>query len=67
VIHSEILGSDSFVYLDIGSGEPLVVRETGVSRHQPGEMLGVSPVDSRIHRFDESGRALERTPLRGAA
>jgi multiple sugar transport system ATP-binding protein len=67
VIHCEILGSDSFVYLDIGSGEPLVVRETGVSRHRPGETLGVSPVDIHIHRFDQSGRALERTPLRGAA
>ena len=67
VIHSEILGSDSFVYLDIGTAEPLVVRETGVSRHQPGDNLGVSPVAGAIHRFDPSGRALERIPLKGAA
>ena len=67
VIHSEILGSDSFVYLDIGTPEPLVVRETGVSRHQPGDNLGVSPVAGAIHRFDPSGRALERIPLKGAA
>jgi multiple sugar transport system ATP-binding protein len=67
VIHSEILGSDSFVYLDIGSGEPIVVRETGVSSHRPGETLAVSPIDSRIHRFDQSGRAIEGAPLQGAA
>jgi multiple sugar transport system ATP-binding protein len=67
VIHSEILGSDSFVYLDIGSAEPLIVRETGVSSHQPGQQLGVSPINGRIHRFDQSGRALERVPFKGAA
>ncbi|MBB3593135.1 multiple sugar transport system ATP-binding protein [Rhizobium sp. BK529] len=67
VIHSEILGSDTFVYLDIGSGEPLVVRESGVSGHQPGQQLGVSPARDRIHRFDQSGRALERIPFKGAA
>ncbi|MCH4541856.1 ABC transporter ATP-binding protein [Ochrobactrum sp. A-1] len=67
VIHSEILGSDSFVYLDIGTSEPLVVRETGVSSHQPGQKLGVAPVQGSIHRFDQSGRALERVPLQGAA
>ena len=67
VIHSEILGSDSFVYLDIGSAEPLIVRETGVSSHQPGQQLGVSPINGCIHRFDQSGRALERVPFKGAA
>jgi multiple sugar transport system ATP-binding protein len=67
VIHSEILGSDSFVYLDIGTSEPLVVRETGVSGHQPGQKLGVSPMAGRVHRFDQSGRALERVFLKGAA
>jgi len=67
VIHSEILGSDSFVYLDIGTSEPLVVRETGVSSHQPGQKLGVAPVQGSVHRFDQSGRALERVPLKGAA
>jgi multiple sugar transport system ATP-binding protein len=66
VIHSEILGSDSFVYLDIGADEPLIVRETGVSGHEPGQKLGVAPVAGHIHRFDQSGRALAKASMRAA-
>ncbi len=35
VIHSEILGSDSFVYVELGLDEPVVVRESGVSQRMP--------------------------------
>ncbi|MBY5583218.1 ABC transporter ATP-binding protein [Rhizobium leguminosarum] len=66
VIHSEILGADSFVYLDIGADEPFVVREAGVSRHAPGQTLGLVPLAGHVHRFDRSGRALERASVRAA-
>jgi multiple sugar transport system ATP-binding protein len=66
VIHSEILGADSFVYLDIGADEPFVVREAGVSRHAPGQTLGLVPLAGHVHRFDRSGRALERASMRAA-
>ncbi len=66
VIHSEILGSDSFVYVDIGADEPLIVREAGVSRHVPGQTLGLAPLAGHIHRFDRSGRSLERASIRAA-
>ncbi|MBY3305140.1 ATP-binding cassette domain-containing protein [Rhizobium laguerreae] len=66
VIHSEILGADSFVYLDIGADEPFVVREAGVSRHSPGQTLGLVPLAGHVHRFDRSGRALERASMRAA-
>jgi multiple sugar transport system ATP-binding protein len=67
VVHSEMLGSDSYVYLEIGADEPLVVREEGVSNHKPGETLYVTPVDDNIHRFDEKGVAINRQITRGAA
>ncbi|OHV23156.1 ATP-binding cassette domain-containing protein [Rhizobium sp. RMa-01] len=66
VVHSEILGSDSFVYVDIGTDEPLIVREAGVSRHEPGQMLGLAPLAGHVHRFDRSGRALERQSMQAA-
>ncbi len=43
VIHTEILGSDTYVYIDLGLEEPLVVRESGVAVRKAGETLSVSP------------------------
>ncbi|WEX74254.1 ATP-binding cassette domain-containing protein [Sinorhizobium numidicum] len=67
VIHSEMLGSDSYIYLDIGAGEPVIVRESGTSRHQPGQTVRISPAAGHIHRFDAAGRATGRLEIRGAA
>ncbi|APG93782.1 ABC transporter ATP-binding protein [Sinorhizobium americanum] len=67
VVHSEMLGSDSYIYLDIGAGEPVIVRENGTSRHQPGETVRISPDAGQIHRFDAAGRSIGRQIMRGAA
>ena len=58
VIHTEILGSDTYVYIDLGLEEPLVVRESGVAARRSGEILSVSPMGENVHRFDEKGRAV---------
>jgi multiple sugar transport system ATP-binding protein len=59
VIHSENLGADSYVYVDIGSSEPICVRQTGASTFHPGDKIGFSPVsDKMLHRFDASGRPM---------
>ncbi|WP_112814862.1 ABC transporter ATP-binding protein [Brucella pseudogrignonensis] len=58
VIHSEILGSDSYVYVDLGLSEPVVVRESGVSLRQPGASVSIKPMAGQMHRFDQAGRAL---------
>ncbi|EFM55756.1 ABC transporter ATP-binding protein [Brucella inopinata] len=58
VVHTEILGSDTYVYIDLGLEEPLVVRESGVSARKPGEALSISPTGDHVHRFDEKGRAV---------
>ena len=67
IIHSEMLGSDSFIYLDMGTAEPIVVREEGVSNRQTGQKLIISPVAEHIHRFDAQGIAIQKIETRGAA
>ncbi len=58
VIHSEQLGADSYVYIDIGAEEPLTVRESGTTSNKSGDLLHLAPLDGHIHRFDTDGRAI---------
>ncbi len=58
VVHSEMLGSDSYVYVDIGTSEPIVVRQEGTATLKPGENVALSPVEHELHRFDRDGRAI---------
>ncbi|MDO8360522.1 MAG: ABC transporter ATP-binding protein, partial [Devosia sp.] len=39
VIYSENLGSDSYIYVDVGSSEPIVVRQPGKASYHSGDML----------------------------
>jgi multiple sugar transport system ATP-binding protein len=58
VIYSENLGSDSYVYVDIGSSEPVVVRQPGKASYHSGDQLSFSPRGQLYHRFDEAGRPM---------
>jgi multiple sugar transport system ATP-binding protein len=58
VIYSENLGSDSFIYVDIGSGEPVIVRQEGKSSYHSGDQLSFGPKGNHFHRFDEAGKPL---------
>jgi multiple sugar transport system ATP-binding protein len=58
VIHTEVLGSDSFLFVDIGSAEPVIVRETGTTKHKVDETVSISPMKGYVHRFNEAGRAI---------
>ena len=60
VIHSENLGSDSYVYVDIGTAEPVIVREDGTKRHQPNDPISIRPMKGQVHRFDAAGKPLGR-------
>ncbi|HEX4297543.1 MAG TPA: ABC transporter ATP-binding protein [Devosia sp.] len=60
VIHSENLGSDSFIYVDIGGGEPITVREDGIKKHQADEAISIRPAPGKIHRFDAAGKPMGR-------
>ena len=58
MIYSENLGSDSYIYVDIGSGEPIIVRQAGKASYHSGDQLSFSPRGDQFHRFDESGSPL---------
>jgi len=58
VIYSENLGSDSYIYVDIGSGEPVVVRQPGKASYHSGDQLSFSPRGELFHRFDETGKPM---------
>jgi multiple sugar transport system ATP-binding protein len=58
VIYSENLGSDSYIYVDIGSTDPVVVRQPGKASYHSGDVLSFSPRDHLFHRFDADGHPL---------
>ncbi|WP_127144815.1 ABC transporter ATP-binding protein [Pelagibacterium montanilacus] len=58
VIYSEDLGSDSYLYVDIGADEPVIVRQDGKTSHRAGAQVSFSPKDDLYHRFDQSGRPI---------
>jgi multiple sugar transport system ATP-binding protein len=58
VIYSENLGSDSYIYVDIGSGEPVVVRQPGKASYHSGDQLSFSPRGELFHRFDDNGKPM---------
>jgi multiple sugar transport system ATP-binding protein len=56
VIHSENLGSDSYIYVDVGSTDPIVVRQAGTASYHAGDMLNFSPRGDLFYRFDAAGQ-----------
>ncbi len=56
VVHAEVLGSDSYIFVDIGSEEPVIVRQNGVSKIAVGDVVAIAPMEGRIHRFNANGR-----------
>lgn len=58
VIHAENLGSDNFLFVDIGTDEPILVRQEGKTAIPWGAQIGVRPLIENLHRFDEAGRPL---------
>ena len=58
VVHSENLGADSYVYVDIGGEEPVIVRQEGIQHFVPGAAISILPNPERIYRFDKDGRPL---------
>jgi multiple sugar transport system ATP-binding protein len=59
VIHSENLGADSYVYVDIGGTEPIVVRQEGIRHFTPEAPISIAPVPDKVYRFDEAGRPIK--------
>jgi multiple sugar transport system ATP-binding protein len=60
VIHSENLGSDTYVYVDLEADQPVIIRRPGTAAFVPGEALSFSPMPHEFHRFDAMGKPLAR-------
>jgi multiple sugar transport system ATP-binding protein len=62
VIHAEDLGSDNYLFVEIGAAEPVIVRQPGKARLGPGALVSLRPQPGQVHLFDAEGRPL-RPPL----
>lgn len=58
VVHAEDLGSDNYLFVDVGSDEPLIVRQPGKLTVKLGSRVGLSPMAGQLHRFDAAGRPI---------
>ena len=58
VVHTEDLGSDTYIFVDIGAAEPVIVRVGGKSAHKLGAKLALSPQLQNLHRFDDAGKPI---------
>jgi multiple sugar transport system ATP-binding protein len=58
ILLTEHLGADTFLHLELESGDKLVARVSGDFGGKPGDKVELKPQKSRIHCFDESGRAI---------
>lgn len=56
ISHIEEMGSDHFLFVDIGADQPLVVRQSGKKQRLVGERIQLSPQKGHLHRFDKDGR-----------
>lgn len=56
ILHFEDLGSDNYLYVDIGNNEPLIVRQSGHVSAKIGDEIFVEPIDNALHRFGEDGK-----------
>ena len=55
VVHAENLGSDNYLFVDIGSEEPVLVRQEGKTAIPWGAHIGIRPLEENLHRFDAKG------------
>ncbi|NQZ32562.1 MAG: ATP-binding cassette domain-containing protein [Oceanospirillaceae bacterium] len=54
VIHTEDLGSDNHLFVEIGAKQPVVVRCNGKLNTDIGTRVHLAPMASQLHFFDEN-------------
>ena len=57
-MHYENLGSDNYIFVDIGGTEPMIVREDGTASYDIGTKVGIRPETHNLHRFDANGKPM---------
>jgi multiple sugar transport system ATP-binding protein len=60
LIHAENLGADCYLYVDIGTEEPITVRQAGTTELSAGSQVTVAPTVEKLHLFDEAGHPVAR-------
>jgi multiple sugar transport system ATP-binding protein len=58
VIHAENLGSDNYLFIDIGEPEPVLVRQEGKTSIPWGAKVGIRPLEENLHRFNAQGQPM---------
>ena len=58
VVHAENLGSDNYLFVDIGAEEPVLVRQEGKTSIPWGANIGIRPLEENLHRFDDKGQPI---------
>jgi multiple sugar transport system ATP-binding protein len=58
VIHAEKMGSDTYSFVDVGTAEPIILREIGTSRHDIDSKVSIAPMAGKVHRFSADGKAI---------
>ena len=58
VVHAEDLGSDNYLFVEVGSEEPMIVRQDGKLKVALGATVHLSPEPGMLHRFDKDGNPI---------
>ena len=58
ILLTEHLGADTFLHVDLGNGDRLVVRAPGEFAGKAGDAISLSPDPARVHRFDDAGKTI---------
>ena len=57
----EYLGADTLIYVDLPSGQEILMHGSGKDRHKPGDRVTLGIDESDLHVFDVNGSRLEPT------
>ena len=55
IVHAEDLGSDHYLFVEVGSDEPLIVRREGKLTMKVGDHVNLAAKDGKLYKFDAQG------------
>ncbi len=58
IVHSEDLGSDHYLFVEIGTDEPVIVRQSGKMKGGLGREITLKPMEAHIHRFGKDEKPI---------
>ena len=58
IVHTEDLGADHYLFVEIGSEEPVIVRQPGKHIGEIGRNISIKPKEGHLHRFGPDGKPI---------